>query len=193
MSLKRLAVALILYLAASSGCSDKNDVPGGILPRDKMAAVLWDMAEADQYVALYITKDSAHIDRKAETMRLYEEVFRLHQVTRDEFRKSYRYYLDHPAVGQPLFDSTIARGSRVRTEMYDRPGQYHPPVVPPARTVSAVSAVGANPARPGFIPPGVHPSGATIDPARRTQQEMRRRDSVIRAMQKRRDTTKGRP
>ena len=90
--------------------------------KDKMEQVMWDMAQADQYAALYLAKDSAHIDRKAETMRLYAEVFRLHQVTPEEFRKSYHYYLDHPELNQLLFDSVIARGVRARTELYDRPG-----------------------------------------------------------------------
>src|ERR1700722_10016100 len=108
MSVRMASVVLIICVVAGVGCSDKNSVPRGILPEDKMERVMWDMAQADQYAALYLTKDSAHIDRKAETLRLYAEVFRLHEVTPEQFRKSYHYYLAHPEMDQLLFDSVIA-------------------------------------------------------------------------------------
>src|ERR1700734_382068 len=155
MSGRTMLLILLLSWAMGIGCSDKGHVPGGILSKDKMEQVMWDMAQADQYAALYLAKDSAHIDRKAETMRLYAEVFRLHKVTADEFRKSYRYYLDHPELNQLLFDSVIARGVRARTELYDRPGfQYHTPVPP------------ANVARPGVVTPGVVRPGMVPGPVR---------------------------
>jgi hypothetical protein len=135
-----------------------------------MVQVMWDMAQADQYAALYLAKDSARIDRKAETMRLYAEVFRLHEVTPEEFRKSYRYYLDHPELNQLLFDSVITRGVRARSEIYDRPSQYHPPVAP---------------ARPG--------SGQTEMMRRMHEAASRRQDSILQAMHVKRDTTKRRP
>jgi hypothetical protein len=150
---------LLLCLVAGMGCSDKNSVPRGILPKDKMERVMWDMAQADQYAALYLTKDSTHIDRKAETLRLYAEVFRLHQVDPEQFRKSYRYYLDHPELNQLLFDSVIARGVRARSEMYDRPSsQYHPSVVPANLKPGVV--------RPGAIMPGAGRPGGALVPGR---------------------------
>lgn len=171
---------LIICLVACMGCEDKNSVPGGIFPRDKMEQVMWDMAQADQYAALYLAKDSGHIDRKAETMRLYEEVFRLHQVTPEQFRKSYHYYLDHPVLSQLLFDSVTARGVRARAEMYDRPSF---PVVP----------VRPADVRPGVMPGLPHNSGQS-DMARRFREAAaRRQDSIMRAIHVRRDTTKERP
>ena len=206
MSGKGVMGVLIVCLIAA-GCSDKDGIPRGILPKDKMEEVMWDMAQADQYAALYLAKDSAHIDQKTETMRLYEEVFRLHHVTREEFGKSYRYYLDHPALSQQLFDSVIARGSRVRSELYDRPGKNLPAMGPvKLGPVTPVKPGAITPGRPGSITTGkpgtvttqvpvrpTVPMATPVDPARRTQEAMRRRDSMICAMQMRRDTTKGRP
>jgi hypothetical protein len=177
-----VVLIMLLCCAAGAGCSDKNSVPGGILSKDKMEKVMWDMAQADQYAALYLVKDSARIDRKAETLRLYGEVFRLHQVTPEEFRKSYRYYLSRPELNQLLFDSVIARGVRARTEMYDRPSPYRAPVPP------------VNVARPGTLIPGaarlVSPVGPGV--ARPgTLAAARRQDSIMRVMRARRDTTRG--
>jgi len=193
---------LIICLVAGMSCSDKNSVPRGILPKDKMEQVMWDMAQADQYAALYLMKDSARIDRKAETMRLYEEVFQLHQITPEQFRKSYHYYLHHPVLNQLMFDSVIARGVRARSEMYDRPSsQYHPPVGPVRPGVgepsgAKVPAVPFKPGvvRPGAIMPGLPQSSGESDIARRMREAAsRRQDSVMRAMHVKRDTTRGRP
>lgn len=148
---------LVVFWIAGAGCSDKNSVPRGILPRDKMEEVMWDMAQADQYAVLYLSKDSGHIDQKAETLRLYDEVFRLHKITRAEFRKSYHYYLDHPELNQLLFDSVITRGSRARSELSERPALYHGPVTASMPGASAAATAGAaagmrggGPMVPGF-------------------------------------------
>jgi hypothetical protein len=158
-----------------------------------MEQVMWDMAQADQYAALYLMKDSAYMDRKAETMRLYEEVFRLHQVTPEQFRKSYHYYLDHPELSQLLFDSVIVRGVRARSEMYDRPSlRYRPPVGPSGAKVPNEVGQGTTPGRSSM--PGLPRNSGESDMARRFREAAsRRQDSIMRAMHVRRDTTKGRP
>jgi hypothetical protein len=186
MSGRTVVLMMLLCCAAGAGCSDKNSVPGDILSQDKMEQVMWDMAQADQYAALYLVKDSAQIDRKAETMRLYAEVLRLHQVTPEEFRKSYRYYLSRPELNQLLFDSVVARGVRARTEMYDRPSPYRAPAPP------------ANIARPGTLIPGAARPGVVtpVRPGLITTSFARKQDSVMRAMRAKRDTAgraKGRP
>ncbi|HEV3324231.1 MAG TPA: DUF4296 domain-containing protein [Puia sp.] len=171
---------LTLLLFAGAGCSDKDAVPSGILSRDKMESLIWDMAQADQYAAIYLAKDSAHINQKTETLRLYEQVFRLHQVSREEFSKSYQYYLDHPRLNQLLFDSVIARGVRARSEDYDRPFAAHQPA----------AAVGAVPAKGMPVPRGgagrmagqFSPAfGRSGDSLFRVREALRIRDSTFRA------------
>jgi hypothetical protein len=186
-----LACLLGVLLFAASGCTDKNSVPSGILSREKMVGVLWDMILADQYSALYLakdsarmskdsahlskdsphlskdsahlsknsphpTKDSARINLKMETLRLYEQVFRLHQVSREEFRKSYQYYLDHPAINQVLFDSLTAMGVRMRTESYSRPVPFRP--IPQVPVPSQVP--------PSHVPPAHGPAPSTPAPSK---------------------------
>jgi hypothetical protein len=113
---------LILFCVVSYtviSCGDKNSVPSHIIPREKMEKILWDMILADQYSTYYLAKDSAKINVKKETLKLYQQVFQLQQVSFDEFRKSYKYYIDHPSLSKTLFDSLVARGNRQRTESFD--------------------------------------------------------------------------
>jgi hypothetical protein len=131
-------------LLTGIGCADKGSVPSGILPLSKMQTVMWDMIQADQYAALSVAKDSSgHINTKTETLKLYEEVFRLHEVSREEFSKSYQYYLDHPEINQQLFDSLISQGTRLRTESYSRPVPNRaPPIIPPHMPGATLPAPG---------------------------------------------------
>jgi len=154
-----IAGCLALVLLAGTGCADKDRVPSGILPLSKMQTVMWDMIQADQYAALSVAKDSStHVNTKAETLKLYEEVFRLHEISREEFRKSYQYYLDHPELNQQLFDSLISQGNRLRTESYSRPvSNRPPPIIPPHLPP------GTTPLMPGVtLPPGRTPMSGRL-------------------------------
>ncbi|MDR3712893.1 MAG: DUF4296 domain-containing protein [Puia sp.] len=104
---------------ALTGCSGPDSRPSGVLPRDKMQLVLWDMIEADQYSLLYLSRDSARINVKAETAGRYEQVFQLYKISKEEFEKSIRYYFSRPDIAEPLFDSLAAMGTRKRTEDYN--------------------------------------------------------------------------
>lgn len=136
---KAIAGLLTFFALTFVACSDKNSIPSGVLPKDKMEGVLWDMILADQYAA-YLAKDSAHLDLKLARLRLYEQVFRLHDITRDKFRKSYQFYISHPEITQGLFDSVVNRGNLLKTESYS-----HPPLKPAVTTPPAPAAVPLKP------------------------------------------------
>jgi len=143
-------IAGLLAVVILAGCTGKDKVPSGIIPRAKMENILWDMIEADQFSAVYLVKDSARINIKTEDLRLYQQVFRLHGVSRDEFRKSFKYYEDRPDLIRTLFDSVLSRGNRLRTESYSKPVQAPQPSVtqPPVTPAPSIPPV-KTPARPG--------------------------------------------
>src|SRR5882757_9981071 len=149
----RIVAGLLAMLLLAVGCSDKDRVPSGIIPREKMEKILWDMVQADQYISIYLLKDSTRINVKMETLKLYQEVFRLHQVSREDFRKSFKYYQDHPELTRNVFDSLLSRGNRLRTETYSKPSITTPK---PAVTTPAVPLTPA----PGTIKPVTGPGGS---------------------------------
>jgi hypothetical protein len=145
-----IACLLVGVLLAVSSCSDKNSVPAGVLPHAKMEAVMWDVIQSEQYSASYLAKDSAHINLKLENLKLYDEVFRLHQVSREEFRKSYQYYMGRADLAQVLFDSLLAKGNRLRTESYGRP--YRPVTAAPGQATPSTAVPAKPPATPVTAP-----------------------------------------
>lgn len=150
---RRVIWAVLVILGLAAGCSDKNHIPSGVLSREKMQDVLWDMIQADQYSS-FMTKDSAHVDLKLERLRLYEQVFQLHGVSRDQFRKSYAYYIAHPELTEALFDSLQSKGNRLRSEVYSRPSAT-PVVTTPAPARDTTHKL---PVHPPLIPVFGHPA-----------------------------------
>ena len=107
-----------LLLIVGISCKDSTKIPSDIFPKDKMEKIMWDMMLADRYSAQFLLKDSATKDVKLETMKLYEQVFQLHHITKQEFIKNYKYYLNRPDLSKVMFDSLSARGTRSRDQMY---------------------------------------------------------------------------
>ena len=111
---------LCMLLAVLSSCSKKNTIPSGIIGKDKMENILWDMIQADRFAAQYLVKDSLAIDLKKETFLLYDQVFQLNKVTKEEFVKSYNYYLSRPDITRVIFDSLATRANRRKDEVYKK-------------------------------------------------------------------------
>lgn len=111
-----LLVCLSAIVWCAVSCTDKDKIPAGVLPKDKMEKVLWDMIQAERYRETFV-RDSA-LDLKKETFKLYAQVFEVHQISKDEFIKSYKFYMGRPDITRVLFDSLATRANRRREELY---------------------------------------------------------------------------
>jgi hypothetical protein len=104
---------LVLVFVA---CTNKDKVPSDVLPKEKMGKVMFDMIQADRFSSQFLSKDSSK-DIRMETFKLYEEVFTLHKITREEFIHSYKFYLSRPDLNKVLFDSLTTWADRRRPEV----------------------------------------------------------------------------
>jgi Domain of unknown function (DUF4296) len=95
----KLLFLLILFFS----CSHKPQ-KASILPEKKMKEVMWDMIRADQYVSGFLLKDSTK-KKKEESVKLYEEIFHIHGITKEQFKKSLDYYSSQPDLFRPIIDS----------------------------------------------------------------------------------------
>lgn len=112
------AAWLIVMLLAA--CTNRTKIPTDIIQQKKMEKVLWDMTQADRYVSSFImTVQTDSPDVKKEKAALfYEKIFDLNNISREEFLKSYKFYLGRPDLLKPMYDSIAARAERQRNEMY---------------------------------------------------------------------------
>jgi len=107
--MSRLIILSFLLLCFFSCSSDT--VPKDIIAPKKMEAVLWDVIMADEVADYYVQKDSTlkaldkHVD-------LYQKLFSIHKITKEQFRHSMQYYEKRPDLLKPIFDSLQKRSER---------------------------------------------------------------------------------
>lgn len=100
-------------------CTNKHKIPSGVLSREDMEKVMWDMIQADRFSSMFMERDSnLRKDIKIENLKQYERVFQIHKITREEFIRSFKFYLSRPDINRVLFDTMAARANRRRGEMY---------------------------------------------------------------------------
>lgn len=96
----RLLTGFIFLLLLIS-CRNKNKIPTDIIQMRPMQQLVWDMMQADELAFQRKTSDST-IDLRTTSFHLYDTVFAIHKVSREQFYKSYQYYQRHPAQYKTL-------------------------------------------------------------------------------------------
>ena len=92
---------------------NRNKLPKGVLPFDKMEKIMWEQTKADAFTQEFISKDSLK-DLTIENFKLQEKIFAKYKVDRKTFYKSYKYYLKHDDLMKPLLDTIVIRNGRDR-------------------------------------------------------------------------------
>jgi hypothetical protein len=104
----RLVLTSVIILLLS--CNRGEKVPAGILPKEKMQVLMWDMIRADELAAYRSSVDSS-IKLLPASVSLYKSVFELHNITEKEFKESFRYYEAHPKLFKSVIDSLQRKAS----------------------------------------------------------------------------------
>ena len=84
-----------------------------------MQVVMWDIIEADVFTDRFIKKDSSK-NAAAENMQLKNKIFALHKITREEYNKSYDYYITHSDLMKVILDSMSDKAERDKMKMLER-------------------------------------------------------------------------
>ena len=90
---------------------NQNKVPKDVIAQTKMESVFWDYVQADIYVKDFVSLDSSKNPVK-ENALLQEEVFKKHDITREDFNKSYKYYATHEKLMTAILESITAKQQR---------------------------------------------------------------------------------
>ena len=104
------------YMACTSVTGKKKPIAV-----DKMKFIMWDLIKAGEWHSFIIAKDST-LKNKKEDIRLFEQVFTVHGITKDQFYNSYKYYEAHPVEFKILIDSVDAFSIRDKLRV-DNHGQ----------------------------------------------------------------------
>ena len=111
-----ISVFILVVLIIS--CT-KNKIPDGILKPEKMQAVYWDVLQADVFTKEFVAKDSS-LDSKRENARLQLAIFKKHGTDREQFYRSYEYYLDHSNLMKDMVDTMLVRQKKKPAEKFSK-------------------------------------------------------------------------
>lgn len=100
------------------GCKNKGG-DNSIIPIVKMQAILTDLMKADQFISDFRVPRDTVMNRDVESIKLYQQVFTIHGISKAQFEQSLTYYQSRPDLLKAMMDS-ISK----------------PPVVAPAPTTS---------------------------------------------------------
>jgi len=126
----RKITAILLIVGCFASCKDKDAVPTGILGKEKMRAVFWDVITAEAFTTGYIKKDSTK-NLVLEDAKLQHQAFAINHVTKEEFYTSYDYYRMHPELMSDLLDSMA--DNRADNSPIKNPRQFHNGIFPNRR------------------------------------------------------------
>lgn len=115
----KIYLMFILHLFMLGSCV-KSKSGSEIISSDKMGSVLFDMNVAEEFVNIYVAKDSSK-DKKVELNREYQKIYLLYNITKQQFNDSYEYYKAHPEAYKIVIDSLNAKAQRRREELYRIP------------------------------------------------------------------------
>jgi len=108
----KIIIVLVVAGIIFTGCKGKVRPPKGVLSKEKMSSVLWDMFQAQGWAQQASLKDSS-LNLPAETKILSDKVLQIHNLSPQDFSKSYNWYLKHPDIFDELLDTLYMRKSRI--------------------------------------------------------------------------------
>src|SRR4051794_13335427 len=100
--IKKLAVIIIIFFVGA--CTKKEKIPAYVLSPLKMQQILTDGFRADEMAGYYMIKDTSYNGLGKRSM-MYNTIFKVHHVTKEQFKKSLQYYESHPDMLKAVLDS----------------------------------------------------------------------------------------
>jgi hypothetical protein len=109
--MRTLALLLSTIFVSCSG----SDVPKDVMPPEKMQAVLYDVILADELADFSSIQDSTYRELEKRTV-LYDSIFQIHNITKQAFHKSFKFYQQRPDLLRTILDSLQAKPDTIPRE-----------------------------------------------------------------------------
>ncbi len=112
---------VFLLVLVASACSSSEERPAALLPRDKFTEVLLEA----QLIEARVNQETV-IDKRTDipARTYYAEMFKAQGVTEEEFRRTYNWYVHHPAELKDIYNEVLT-GLQKRVDLVDSTGTPH--------------------------------------------------------------------
>ncbi len=98
-------ISLYFILIVSFASCRQDQLPDGVLPKEKMTKLLWDILLADEMTNLKLQSADSAFKQIPYRIDLYNKIVSLHKTTLSEFQKSFAYYQNRPDQMKVILDS----------------------------------------------------------------------------------------
>ncbi len=103
--MRSLIFVLFILLMPFSSCSPQKKTKK-IIEKDKMVEVLVDCYLVETFISRKFPEDGE--EKQKNTQILYNEVFEKYDITPEEFRESYAYYIAHHKEMKEIYEDVVA-------------------------------------------------------------------------------------
>ena len=104
---RNIAILLLIASATLLFSCNKNKLPEGVLDEKTMVAVLTDMHTADAYFK--VTTGSEYDTIIGEINYTYNQIFKQHGTTKEDFEKSMEYYSKNPKQYRAMYEKVVLK------------------------------------------------------------------------------------
>jgi hypothetical protein len=115
----RIGIALVCLTFIIIACSNDKRIPEDVLPEEKMGTVLFEIGMGEAMLEYYVFRDST-VNRDSALRSELDKVLQVHQLTQEDFRRSYEYYMARPALMKVMMDTVYARSQRSQEKLYGK-------------------------------------------------------------------------
>lgn len=113
--MKNLSFIFVLLLFS---CTEVK-LADNILSQQEMEIILWEQMKADAFTKEFISKDSSK-DLSLENEKLQQKIFAKYKVDKNDFYKTYQYYLKHEYLMKTVLDSIILKQTNLHQKEFEQ-------------------------------------------------------------------------
>lgn len=125
MMTKYIYIAFLALSLAACGSEKKEKIPAGILPKEKMIAVITDLHVAEAAINLNLLRPDS----------LYD-VYEKNKITKQQYDSSFKYYSLNPEKLVEIYNEVLNEISKKQAEFAKYKGTYSPPLKQNFDTIS---------------------------------------------------------
>jgi hypothetical protein len=114
--MKNLSFIFVFLLLFS--CKEVK-LADNILSQQEMEIILWEQMKADAFTKEFISKDSSK-DLSLENANLQQKIFAKYKVDKNDFYKTYQYYLKHEDLMKNVLDSIILKQTNLHQKEFEQ-------------------------------------------------------------------------
>ena len=112
-------VLFIVFFLSIISCGKKKS---DLLSVNEMKVVMWDVLNADSWYTQTAMRDTTGKLHK-QNIVWYQQIFLQHDITKEQFYRSYHYFESNPDKMKVLMDSVEAYGLRTKMAIDYRPAK----------------------------------------------------------------------